>query len=416
MPGASALQKRTPQGGHPLPLDLRRDFNLDPSMSAAVLGPAINRAVQVAIANGRALSLGRDAWRVDRPILIDGPMTLCSDGLYGDFGAENYSGSVSSSSTPLRGGVIVQTTAATDGIQITCSGTSVHLRDVGVQFDSSIAFTNTGNGITALPPNASGQGYPRHGLFYSQWRNLWVYGHDGNHYAFDITNGILNLYEGLYAAGGGGLRLTGSPGAPYNYGNAKVLQTSFSVCAGGSAHGIMLAGPSGGSFLNFISLDRVGVYVGNTAPGATTPTAAQKALTYSGNVQRCMIAHSTLENNVGGVNTLIPPKTALGAGNYGLVISPIENFTGPNLLMLTTVTLNPTSSAAATAYAEVSNNAGFTSPVEIARVTAPANSVAGQQQVLPFTILTDYAWYRVTCTNATINYSHSLPVGTLKLP
>lgn len=405
----------------PTPLDLRRDFGLTPSMSASFLGTKINDAVTAAISGARPLSLGRDAWPVDVPIVIPDAMTLSSEGIYGDFGSQNYSGSLTNAAQPLIGGRIVQTSPGADGIVITAAARPVHLHDIGVEFHSSIAYLNTGTGIRTLPPNRDGQTYPRHGVFYGRWNNLWVQGHDGNHYAFDLTNAILCELRGLFATGGGGLHITNNSPA-YNYGNHKIQQTSFSVVAGGTAHGVSLDGPSG--ILNFISMDRVGVFVGGTAPGATTPTSAQKTLAYSGSVTRNMLSHCSFESSVGSTAALLP-NSALGGGNYGIVVSTPENFaagaitqnqSGTNYLMMTTVTLNPTGAAAATAYVEVSQSASMTSPVELARVTAPLGDIAGRQQILTFSILTDYRYYRVTCVNATINYSRSIALGTVKVP
>ena len=80
----------------------------------------------------------------------------------------------------LTGTVIVQTSAATDIVDITGTGASVNVENIGARVADAYRFTNTGHGFYAEASHQAEQ-LPDVGLYYSYWRNVMVFGVDGNH-------------------------------------------------------------------------------------------------------------------------------------------------------------------------------------------------------------------------------------------
>jgi hypothetical protein len=136
----------------------------------------------------------------------------------------------------LTGSVIVPSTAAQDAIQITGKWQAVQLEDFGIKFASAIAFNNTGHGIRSDPSTTGG--HPGAGVFDSSWRNLAVFGHDGNHYAYRLVNAIYNQMDHLRSYGGGCLYLENNSWG--NWGDSLYNWLYGQVIAGGTAHGIEL--------------------------------------------------------------------------------------------------------------------------------------------------------------------------------
>lgn len=181
----------------------------------------------------------------------------------------------------LGGTVFLVTAAATNAINITGAGVTVNLENFGIRFADSIKYVNTGHGVFVLPPTNS-TAYD-HGVVGAQWRNVKVFGHDGNHVAFNLTNPLLCQFDHLRSYGGGVMKLINNSvsGA---YGNLLINDLYGDVFVGGSAHGIEVVATSGG--LNLVQFNRPQVIVeaGGAARGATDPTSAQKMFNAPGTV------------------------------------------------------------------------------------------------------------------------------------
>ena len=144
----------------------------------------------------------------------------------------------------FSGAVLKMMTAATDAIQITGQILQVNLSDFGIIFDASIAFTNTGHGVTVNPPLIGSGPYQKPGVVKSRWRNLAVYGHDGNHYAYNTTNILVGDFDQLRSYGGGGLYFQ-SNSQYINYGNCVFTNPTFVLGCNGTAHGFAINGVAG---------------------------------------------------------------------------------------------------------------------------------------------------------------------------
>jgi hypothetical protein len=170
----------------------------------------------------------------------------CLDNLtiQGDFASEIY-GEYANTETGIpgespwiTGSILLQSTAATNGINITGAGINVSLKNIGIRFADSIAFNNTGHGVYAVPTAMDGSGHDS-GVTNCLWENVIVFGHDGNHYAFYSINMILATSNHLRSYGGGGwyMECDSYSGA---FGNAVVSDTYFGLVAGGTADGFHL--------------------------------------------------------------------------------------------------------------------------------------------------------------------------------
>jgi hypothetical protein len=145
----------------------------------------------------------------------------------------------------LAGTVFVEANPSTDFLDIDTSALAIYqapsLRDFGVVFAPPIAFTKTGHGITVADGGAGASddagGY---------WLNLAVWGGDGNHDAYRFpTGGPINAY-GLTSYGGGCFNWTNTATTS---GNSTWVNLSCGLNAGGSEHGIKLAG---GNLMQFV--------------------------------------------------------------------------------------------------------------------------------------------------------------------
>lgn len=162
----------------------------------------------------------------------------------------------------LRGVVFNQTAAGKDGFKITSSGSTVHLENLGVIFTgASVRFVNTGHGFNATPTATVTNGHgtaPDHGLIGANWKNLNVFGHDGDHYGYEFINPLLCTLENLRAYGGGGIEaLTDSVSG--NYGNIKIIHPYSNLFCEGTAHGYHFDGNAaagGYGLMNMVRQDR----------------------------------------------------------------------------------------------------------------------------------------------------------------
>jgi hypothetical protein len=175
----------------------------------------------------------------------------------------------------LYGSVIVQATAATDAIQITGTALTVNMSDFGIRFADAIRHVNTGHGINYTPSTLY-ESYHDQGLQNSTWRNVMVFGHDGNHYAFYLVNPLLCAFRDIFSWGGGLFYAYGDS-ALSNNGNIVGSNWFGFLYCNGTANGIMLdAREVNSNFgqLNLVALTRPQVNIGNATalfPETTPP-------------------------------------------------------------------------------------------------------------------------------------------------
>lgn len=125
----------------------------------------------------------------------------------------------------LAGSVLNMMKPTTDAVTVNGARLNTHFYDFGVRFDPALAFWQTGNGFLTT------QG-TQMALFGGEWRNLKVWGTDGNHYAYNIVMSVLWNSQNLMGFGGGGLRFYGNGSGS---GNSVVSGAYFAAVAGGTA-------------------------------------------------------------------------------------------------------------------------------------------------------------------------------------
>jgi len=211
------------------------------------------------------------AYATNAVLTVNKHMTIMGTSVIDTFRGISASGDSSTpSGTFLAGTVIEQGTAATDILKITGSGVAVNLYRLGLRFATGIA-GNTGHGVNATT-TATYNSAPDLGPMSFTWDDIHVAGHDGNHYAFVITNGLYGTTRNLRGYGGGGIKTVGSHNT-INCGNHVHINPYFAVNNSGSAAGFLhVAATSGGNggVLNLITYIRPQAEFGGAAATAGT--------------------------------------------------------------------------------------------------------------------------------------------------
>lgn len=401
-------------------LSLRRDFNLNPSMPASFLGTKINDAIQSAISAGRPLSIGWEAWKVDVPLLIDGPFRMLGTGVrerWGDTTATN--GTLFPFNVPLEtddgidGACIVQTSSGTDAIQITVVGEPVDLIDLGVRFDGSHRWSDTGHGINSNPGLGS-DSHTKVGMMGNQWRGLKVYGHDGDHYGYEVWNNMYPRHDNLRSYGGGGLHFVHDSITTF-FGNLVSTDSVYVLFLNGSAHAMYIDAKSTGAFkMDFCTWFHPQCWVTDASKGSgpttfTAPTSAQKCVEYNsaGAYHHIQAFGLDMETNVGSKmnwptgmgNYYNSEGSSATAETHTLEHSPVSgttytNNTGTNSIYMLEFELNPTADADATVDALVKTF--FAGSLKV-----PAGGPTGMRQMLVYYVPSGMT-YTTTWANATL--------------
>lgn len=236
---------------------------------------AIQDAIDACDEGGTVL-LGPKAYLLTDTPSIDKNITLRGMGVYNVNRSVNSGINFDSPAvTPfLRGSVLLQSGAAKNGLDIPAAAKSVHLLDFGIRFADAIRHVNTGHGVYARPTATYLSGHD-HGLMQSIWKNVHVFGVDGNHYGFNCLNQVHNQWDFLRSYGGGGF-LVECDSYAGNYGNLVASHLFAALYQDGSAYGMRFIGRASGAagYLNLITLirpqvnrlDKTALYAETTAP------------------------------------------------------------------------------------------------------------------------------------------------------
>lgn len=205
----------------------------------------------------------------------------------------------------MAGSVLLQTTAATNGITIRVRGREVSLRDFGIRFADAIKFSDTGHGIEVIPPTYVLTGTPDNGVFGGTWDNVSVYGVDGDHYAFQLVNSQLMTINNIMGFGGGGFHLRTDCLESFK-GNMTVTNPYFYVCTPGTSHGFYL------SHANALNPNNLCVFIRpqciiDTAPGLDPPISGQKHWKWDVNTHSISVFGSDFEGGVSGTGSPVIP-------------------------------------------------------------------------------------------------------------
>jgi hypothetical protein len=270
---------------------------------------AIQAAITAAQAVNGRVYIPAGNYKITGELVISNAVTIEGAGIHPLYGSIDDDTQQSATYIPIRapyliGSIITQVTAATNAIRITAQGRAVNLHDFGIKFANAIAFRNTGHGIYTIPPNMS-DGKPDWGVISARWDNIKVWGHDGNHYAFSLTNPSLMTLVHLEGWGGGGLEIYANTNitAP---GNLTDIQSYFALVAGGTAHGYFLHKSGATPGVNLSSFIRPQCNVtqpptiySTPFPGIAATTTAQKIFNDNGGTPYLSIIQPDFESNQG---------------------------------------------------------------------------------------------------------------------
>lgn len=338
------------------PLSLTKDFGLSTTMTVAQQTAGIQAAINTCIAQGSALSLDYKQWSVNAALVINGPITIVGPCCWEVAGSAGTAIANVNIPNQMKGGAIIQTAVATDAIQITGIGQQVDLENFWIMFGGSATWVNTGHGVNATPTALFGK-YDT-GVWGSTWDRVKVWGHDGNHYAFNMINPIYGRMLGCRGYGGGFLHFVNSS-AGAQYGNYLFEDIYGVVMIGGTAHGIYLDN-TGAAPGDFITFGRYQIWVwspagsggwgGTQPPGTAAPTSAQALATFTGTWINLEIGVPDFETNVGSQYNWPSGAGTDGAGAFGNSVPIVSTTTAANgtfgpLLANVTVTLQPTTAA-----------------------------------------------------------------------
>lgn len=366
---------------------------------------SIQRAIDKAQETGDELRLaGNKRYRVSNSLVISKPMIASGGGCYETFRNTDRPGD-----PPFLEGTVIEMTASNkDVLIVTVSARSVNLKDFGIEFKNH--FVNTGHGIYGLPP-IEGSGYD-HGIFSSSWESIKVAGHDGNHYAFYIINPLYNTFSNLRSYGGGVICLdnNSNPGN-WHYGNTVLMHPYGIMMQGGTAAAYRLKSTT--DKLNMVTMIRPQVNVIHMLPGlgGISPTDQQHPVHADHNTANCTIIDGDFESGIGELeNWYGQMGWDVNSGGYlGYVRDPFtqyvpqsghtnKNEMGKDGHMLGKVTMNPTSTKAATLTIAIGPDTTPDFTTTILEMSIPAGAPIGQ--VFPYSFCVRAGWcYTITVTN-----------------
>jgi hypothetical protein len=218
---------------------------------------AIQAAIDAAELVGGTVYGPPGLYKITDSLIIDNPISFRGEGVSACWGGIDEAESriiaveIPTQSPYLSGTVILQTTAGKDAFQIKVKGQGVNLRDFGIRFADPIRFSDTGHGIYALPPLNEADQLPDFGMYDSAIDNVFVWGVDGDHYAFSLVNMVLLTMSNIRGYGGGGLEMHAHTNMT-SPGNTVIIHPYFACFVGGTAHGIYIhaTGNTWGCVLN----------------------------------------------------------------------------------------------------------------------------------------------------------------------
>ncbi len=271
--------------------------------NASGLQAAINAAITAGVPLFIPAAQTGSGYKYTAPLTISGNLTIIGNSI-----TQNWAGGINVplGSPPLSGSLLCPSSNGSDAIVITGTSTQVNIRDIGILFQTP--FVGTGDGIHYVP------GQDVQGLSGSRWDNVYVYGHDGNHYAVNLTNPLLNTFSEIYSYGGGVLKLYGNASTTNYYGNCVFIHVYGQVVVGGSANGFDLQanGPQRINLNIFIRPQAIIDSIPGIYPAGNPPTSAQYIWYQDDNVQTTSVIAPDIETNLGSSMRL----GAQGANNY----------------------------------------------------------------------------------------------------
>ncbi|KFL87876.1 hypothetical protein AmDm5_1878 [Acetobacter malorum] len=294
------------------------DFGVttDSADNAAGLQAAINAAVN----SGKCLYIPSGVYKYTPPLVIPGPLHITGDGCLPLFGSLYQDAISDAINIPMvdpyfSGTVLRPSSNGQSAFVCSAAGISVSGDNFGVSFQTP--FTGTGHMLDFQPADAS-NGKADMGLMGATWRNVGLYGHDGDHYMFNLVNPLYNTFDSCKAFGGGFSHLH----ATINGGNSLFMRTLSMVIVGGAAHGYAFSTKDNGQAMQLITMLGVQCITDSQPHDAgiapSPPTNAQSLIHCDPNCHQFAIVAPDLETTVSSFSVFPPDSTFVDRVSGGL--------------------------------------------------------------------------------------------------
>jgi hypothetical protein len=276
---------------------------------------ALQAAIDAAIAAGDFLFIPAGQYNYTAPLTISGNLSIMGAWVANNWGTgiDGVGINVPLGTPVVVGSVLYPTSNGSNAITITGGATCVHIRNLGISFQTPLV--GTGHAIYYVPVADT------QGLSGSIWENVTVWGHDGNHYAFKLTNPIYSTFINCYGFGGGLFSLAGNSNNNWHYGNSVFINAYGQTILGGTANGIDLAANTGAT-LNLLTWIRPQIILNNDAaftPPLNPPTNAQYMWRMDADVVWTTLIAPDLETNVSGATNV----WSVGSNGTNVIIGSV---------------------------------------------------------------------------------------------
>lgn len=211
------------------------DFGMNPSNSDNTTN--FQNAINYAISKGKSVYIPSGVYKITPPISITGAVKIVGDGcfpIYGNFQNNRNAINIPTASPYFNGSVLSAVSNGNNIFECTGQCYSFSGEDFGCIFQT--LFSNTGHMVNFYNGNI--------GLLSSSWKNVGIYGHDGNHYMFNVENMLYNIFENCMAYGGG---MINSHTSQMQCGNSTMIRCLNMIIVSGTANGYNFSSGSGWS-------------------------------------------------------------------------------------------------------------------------------------------------------------------------
>lgn len=224
----------TQDGNSPSVVNAIPDVVCATATGTAATDTANLQAAINATPSGGRLYIPKGTYQINAALIVAASITIEGDAAGPTYTTVTSGGNPTYPSSPGVGGTVIEQTAAgTDIIDITGSAVSVHLKGLGLLFANGLA--STGHGINASPTQTYGGGHDM-GVTDFVWERLYVFGHDGNHWAYRLLNPQYGTLIQCRSYGGGGFAVVCDAGA-INAGNLAFIHPISVIFNNGTADG-----------------------------------------------------------------------------------------------------------------------------------------------------------------------------------
>lgn len=278
---------------------------------------ALQAAIDAAIAAKTTLHIPAGLYKFTPPLNISGALTIVGDGcipLWGNYATDSNSTNLPTVAPYFSGTVL---SAVSNGNSIfvdTCAGQLCFSgRDFACTFQTP--FVGTGHMLDSSSATKIGL----QGTF---WQNVGLFGHDGDHYMFNLTNILYNTFQNITSYGGGqtkSITTINNGGC----GNSVWQRTLSILMCKGSAHCYEFGAPGGGlsqQYNLFMGIQGMTYDATGSFP-TTTPPSGQNMFESLAGCNDFSFINPDLENHAGQGLSRVPTNTTFIDRSAGALVN-----------------------------------------------------------------------------------------------